>query len=54
MADEKAVIHEPRCNTYCTPGAHYLTSGIGYPHLHRTDLASECGECLPPERSNDE
>lgn len=42
---EKAQVHEPRCNTYCTPGSHHLTSGIGYPHLHRTDLAGECGEC---------
>lgn len=42
---EIAQVHQPRCNTYCTPGSHHLTSGIGYPHLHRTDLAGECGEC---------
>lgn len=42
---EKAVIHEPRCNTYCVPGTHHLSDGIGFPHIHRTDLAAECGEC---------
>jgi hypothetical protein len=42
------VIHEPRCNTYCVPGSHHLTSGIGFPHIHRTDLVSECGECVSP------
>lgn len=42
---ENAAIHEPRCNTYCTPGTHHLASGLGYPHLHRTDLAGECAEC---------
>jgi hypothetical protein len=43
-----AVVHEPRCNTYCIPGRHHLTDGIGYPHLHRTDLTGECGECVTP------
>lgn len=42
------VIHEPRCNTNCEPGQHYLSDGIGWPHIHRTDLASECGECVIP------
>lgn len=42
------LIHEPRCNTYCEPGVHHLTSGVGYPHLHRTDLAAVCGECATP------
>ena len=44
---EKVMVHDPRCNTYCTPGSHHLTSGIGYPHLHRTDLSAGCGECRP-------
>ena len=47
---EIAQVHQPRCNTYCAPGSHHLTSGIGYPHLHRTDLAGECGECVLPPR----
>lgn len=53
MSDERQIraIHEPRCNTYCQPGRHYLTSGIGYPHLHRTDLAAECGGCVIPPGS---
>jgi hypothetical protein len=45
---EPFLVHEPRCNTYCTPGTHHLASGIGYPHLHRTDLANECGGCVRP------
>lgn len=45
---ELRVIHEPCCNTYCRPGGHYLTDGIGYPHLHRTDLSPACGECTTP------
>lgn len=48
---EKGLIHEPRCNTYCAPGDHHLTSGIGFPHLHRTDLNGECGECVNPPGS---
>lgn len=45
------VVHEPRCNTYCRPGQHHLTSGIGFPHIHQTDLTAECGECVtPPDR----
>jgi hypothetical protein len=53
MDDLRAVLaspstHEPRCNTYCRPGSHYLTDGIGYPHIHRTDIGAECGECHPP------
>lgn len=46
MTADQQVIHEPRCNTMCRPGAHYLTAGIGYPHIHRTDLDSECGACV--------
>lgn len=51
--DAPPVVHEPRCNTYCLPGSHYLTSGIGLPHIHRTDLGGECGECLIPPAVTD-
>ena len=47
-ATGKPVIHEPRCNSNCRPNSHLLTSGVGFPHIHRTDLAAECGECVNP------
>jgi hypothetical protein len=46
-------VHEPRCNTNCSPGWHYLTSGIGFPHIHRTDLGGECGACVIQPGSTD-
>ena len=46
--DDALVIHEPHCNTFCLParGWHYLTDGVGLPHLHRTDMTSKCGACV--------
>lgn len=49
-------IHEPHCNTACGPGTHYLSDGVGMPHMHRTDLGHQCGECVsvvPPAATGD-
>lgn len=45
MAETSSTVHEPHCNTECRPGWHYLSSGVGMVHLHRTDLGAECGQC---------